>query len=322
MKKGFRNFVLLCVGVGVVGAAMAAAGAAMGGRTSLQLKRPGASLEISPWGIRFAQGSNTSHGFLDGLDEMLDALDDLVKGDFISRIPDGDDDWNLMGEDEVTRRQLEEFGSLRVEVRQLPVEVKEGDGFAIACYGEETMDALSYTLENMELTVKQQKDLTQMGGHKVVITMPRNSAMEEIDIQSDSGAVSLQLEDDILATSITVQTKTASMSVDVEMCTALLLETQSGAISLEEENIGTARVNTVSGAISVEGALLGQLEVTSQSGVINVDVDGYEQDYTYTCSSQGLVAVNGNPGSASGGQGHNTVHLKSQTGLINLEFDD
>lgn len=322
MKKGFRNFVLLCVGVGVVGVAMAAAGAAMGGRTSLRLNRPGASLEITPWGISFAQGSNTSHGLLDGLDEMLDALDDLGKGDFISRIPDGDDDWNLMGEDEVTRRQLEGFGSLKVEVRQLPVEVKAGEGFAIACYGEETMDALSYTLENMELTVKQQKDLTQMGGHKVVITMPRNSAMEEIDIQSDSGAVSLQLEDDILATSIMVQTKTASMSVDVEMCTALLLETQSGAISLEEENIGTARVNTVSGAISVEGALLGQLEVTSQSGVINVDVDGYEQDYTYTCSSQGLVAVNGNPGSASGGQGHNTVHLKSQTGLINLEFDD
>ena len=322
MKKGFRNFVLLCVGVGVVGVAMAAAGAAMGGRTSLRLNRPGASLEITPWGIRFAQGSNTSHGLLDGLDEMLDALDDLGKGDFISRIPDGDDDWNLMGEDEVTRRQLEGFGSLKVEVRQLPVEVKEGEGFAIACYGEETMDALSYTLENMELTVKQQKDLTQMGGHKVVITMPRNSAMEEIDIQSDSGAVSLQLEDDILATSIMVQTKTASMSVDVEMCNALLLETQSGAISLEEENIGTARVNTVSGAISVEGALLGQLEVTSQSGVINVDVDGYEQEYTYTCSSQGLVAVNGNPGSASGGQGHNTVHLKSQTGLINLEFDD
>ena len=125
MKKGFRNFVLLCVGVGVAGAAMAAAGAAMGGRTSLQLKRPGASLEISPWGIRLAQGSNTSHGFLDGLDEMLDALDDLGKGDFISHIPDGDDDWNLMGEDEVTRRQLEGFGSLKVEVRQLPVEVKE-----------------------------------------------------------------------------------------------------------------------------------------------------------------------------------------------------
>ena len=156
----------------------------------------------------------------------------------------------------------------------------------------------------------------------MVITMPRNSAMEEINLQSDSGAVSLELEDDILATSITVQTQTAPMSVDVKMCTALLLETQSGAISLEEENIGTARVNAVSGAISVEGALLGQLEVTSQSGVINVDVDGRQENYTYTCSSQGLVAVNGNPGSTSGGQGHNTVHLQSQTGLINLEFDD
>ena len=322
MKKGFRNFVLLCVGVGVVGVAMAATGAAMGGQTSLRLNRPGASLEITPWGISFSQGSSPSHGLLDGLDEMLDALDDLDKGDFMSRIPDGDDDWNLMGEDEVTRRQLEEFGSLKVDVRQLPVEVKEGDGFAIACYGEETVDAVSYTLDNRELTVKQQRDLTQMGGHKVVITMPRNSAMEEINIQSDSGAVSLELEDDILATSITVQTQTAPMSVDVKMCTALLLETQSGAISLEEENIGTARVNAVSGAISVEGALLGQLEVTSQSGVINVDVDGRQENYTYTCSSQGLVAVNGNPGSTSGGQGHNTVHLQSQTGLINLEFDD
>ena len=30
MKKGFRNFVLLCVGVGVVGVAMAATGAALG----------------------------------------------------------------------------------------------------------------------------------------------------------------------------------------------------------------------------------------------------------------------------------------------------
>ena len=189
MKKRFRNFVLLCVGVGVVGVAMAAAGAAMGGQTSLRLNRPGASLEITPWGISFSQGSSTSHGLLDGLDEMLDALDDLDKGDFMSRIPDGDDDWNLMGEDEVTRRQLEEFGSLKVDVRQLPVEVKEGDGFAIACYGEETVDAVSYTLDNRELTVKQQRDLTQMGGHKVVITMPRNSAMEEINIQSDSGAV-------------------------------------------------------------------------------------------------------------------------------------
>ena len=322
MKKGFRNFIFLCIGVGMAGAAMAAAGTAMGGQTSLHLDRPGASLEITPWGISFAQRSSSGHGFLDGLDEMLDALDDLDKGDFSSRIPDGDDDWNLMGEDEVTRRQLEEFGSLKVDVRQLPVEVKEGDGFAIACYGEETVDAVSYTLDNRELTVNQQKDLTQMGGHKVVITMPRNSAMEEINIQSGSGAVSLELEDDMLATSITVQTQTAPISVDVSMCTALLLETQSGAISLEEENIGIARVNAVSGAIAVEGALLGQLEVTSQSGVIHVDVDGPEEDYTYTCSSQGLVSVNGIPGSASGGQGHHTVHLQSQTGLINLEFDD
>ena len=121
MKKGFRNFVLLCVGVGVVGVAMAAAGAAMGGQTSLRLNRPGASLEITPWGISFSQRSSTSHGLLDGLDEMLDALDDLDKGDFMSRVPDGDDDWNLMGEDAVTRRQLEEFGSLKVDVRQLPV---------------------------------------------------------------------------------------------------------------------------------------------------------------------------------------------------------
>ncbi len=193
----------------------------------------------------------------------------------------------------------------------------------------------------------------------VIVTIPTELAVEQVDILSGSGAVTVTgiMADELKLNSgsgrVTAEAVSANrmyvdsgsgrvkivcasfseteirsgsggVAVEDSKLGKLVLDTGSGAVAVENTEATEARVDTGSGAVSYSGMLTGTCEFETGSGALTLRIDGNQEDYRVKaeCGS-GTFRINGKKvdDGSYGTKIKGEFLIDSGSGSVNVEFN-
>lgn len=209
------------------------------------------------------------------------------QGFFIS-IEDEDDDTD----DKVSGKyaindKLEAFSSIRIDARIMTVVIEEGSEFAIEGMYNKTYLKPIVGVDGKRLEVKQtqQKRSRMNAGSqtcRVTITIPSNTKLDEIDIDSNVGDIKLR---DVTAKEINIDTNV-------------------GEIDVRKVDFDSIKCDANVGEITVYPVRdLGEYDISVSTDVGEVRVDGHSYKRSYN----------------SHGRGSGRIHLDTNVGEVNVK---
>ncbi len=154
---------------------------------------------------------------------------------------------------------------------------------------------LSANIKNSTLSAER-IDLASLNiiATNTVISIEESLIGTAFDINTDNGAVSLE----------NVKCKTGDINVT----------STSGIISVEETSAPGIGIVSDTGRVEFSSLRTDSIEVYTGSGSIEGDLEGRRSDYTVNITKGGSLTTNGN--------GAKTVNIFTDSGRVNVEYDD
>lgn len=207
---------------------------------------------------------------------------------------------------------VDAFSSLTIDLTMGDIEVKEGAGFEVKIKDiPEDEYHVSIEQDTLKITTSQTwKFSIHMNAldYKVSVTVPKGTALENINIHSSMGDVTL----------------------DTINCTYVNIDQDMGDIDIRESKVnGDVEVDNRMGDIKFAGQVLGNMKVDDAMGDIKLLLNGSEAEYSYDLStSMGDIKINGESssdgvgGREKGGANSAAYHIEASDSMgdIKLEF--
>ena len=206
------------------------------------------------------------------------------------------------GENEQMSKQLSEFNSIEADVDVVNLTIKEGDEYAINCNYSENCK-VTYSNENQILKIEQQSRHLGNNNHaSVIITIPKEAILENINLTNDVGDIKL----------IKISSKNLTYTGDV------------GNLKVESSNLEVVVAKSDIGDIEFDNIQFQQMAIENDIGDVEVESTTQLNDYYVSLeTSLGEVEVNGKDYGRkynNNNSSDKSLKIKGSTGDVELKY--
>lgn len=201
--------------------------------------------------------------------------------------------------------------SIEIDLSAVLIDIEQGETFAVSVRQGRRRSVYG-SLKNGVLEIEEKGGYTWKRNRKnntayVVLTLPENTRLNELDISLNAGALSLNHR------SLTVN--------------ELSVELNAGAVSIRDITSSHTDIDCNAGSVRIDGRLRGQTDADCNAGKIDLTVDSGGEDYSWdTQAALGSIRVNDSFSSGltnrgrSGGKKANHLDLSAAVGSIDVSI--
>lgn len=201
--------------------------------------------------------------------------------------------------------------SIEIDLSAVLIDIEQGETLAVSVRQGRRRSVYG-SLKNGVLEIEEKGGYTWKRNRKnntayVVLTLPENTRLDELDISLNAGALSLNHR------SLTVN--------------ELSVELNAGAVSIRNITSSHTDIDCNAGSVRIDGRLRGQTDADCNAGKIDLTVDSGGEDYSWdTQAAFGSIRVNDSVSSGltnrgrSGGKKANHLDLSAAVGSIDVSI--
>lgn len=201
--------------------------------------------------------------------------------------------------------------SIEIDLSAVLIDIEQGETLAVSVRQGRRRSVYG-SLKNGVLEIEEKGGYTWKRNRKnntayVVLTLPENTRLDELDISLNAGALSLNHR------SLTVN--------------ELSVELNAGAVSIRNITSSHTDIDCNAGSVRIDGRLRGQTDADCNAGKIDLTVDSGGEDYSWdTQAALGSIRVNDSVSSGltnrgrSGGKKANHLNLSAAVGSIDVSI--
>jgi len=201
--------------------------------------------------------------------------------------------------------------SIEIDLSAVLIDIEQGETLAVSVRQGRRRSVYG-SLKNGVLEIEEKGGYTWKRNRKnntayVVLTLPENTRLNELDISLNAGALSLNHR------SLTVN--------------ELSVELNAGAVSIRDITSSHTDIDCNAGSVRIDGRLRGQTDADCNAGKIDLTVDSGGEDYSWdTQAALGSIRVNDSFSSGltnrgrSGGKKANHLDLSAAVGSIDVSI--
>ena len=201
--------------------------------------------------------------------------------------------------------------SIEIDLSAVHIDIEQGETLAVSVRQGRCRSVYG-SLKNGVLEIEEKGGYTWKRNRKnntayVVLTLPENTRLNELDISLNAGALSLNHR------SLTVN--------------ELSVELNAGAVSIRDITSSHTDIDCNAGSVRIDGRLRGQTDADCNAGKIDLTVDSGGEDYSWdTQAALGSIRVNDSFSSGltnrgrSGGKKANHLDLSAAVGSIDVSI--
>lgn len=201
--------------------------------------------------------------------------------------------------------------SIEIDLSAALIDIEQGETLAVSVRQGRRRSVYG-SLKNGVLEIEEKGGYTWKRNRKnntayVVLTLPENTRLDELDISLNAGALSLNHR------SLTVN--------------ELSVELNAGAVSIRDITSSHTDIDCNAGSVRIDGRLRGQTDADCNAGKIDLTVDSGGEDYSWdTQAALGSIRVNDSFSSGltnrgrSGGKKANHLDLSAAVGSIDVSI--
>ena len=201
--------------------------------------------------------------------------------------------------------------SIEIDLSAALIDIEQGETLAVSVRQGRRRSVYG-SLKNGVLEIEEKGGYTWKRNRKnntayVVLTLPGNVRLDELDISLNAGALSLNHR------SLTVN--------------ELSVELNAGAVSIRNITSSHTDIDCNAGSVRIDGRLRGQTDADCNAGKIDLTVDSGGEDYSWdTQAALGSIRVNDSVSSGltnrgrSGGKKANHLDLSAAVGSIDVSI--
>ncbi|MGP1523264.1 MAG: DUF4097 family beta strand repeat-containing protein [Treponema sp.] len=201
--------------------------------------------------------------------------------------------------------------SIEIDLSAVLIDIEQGETLAVSVRQGRRRSVYG-SLKNGVLEIEEKGGYTWKRNRKnntayVVLTLPENTRLDELDISLNAGALSLNHR------SLTVN--------------ELSVELNAGAVSIRNITSSHTDIDCNAGSVRIDGRLRGQTDADCNAGKIDLTVDSGGEDYSWdTQAALGSIRVNDSVSSGltnrgrSGGKKANHLDLSAAVGSIDVSI--
>jgi len=201
--------------------------------------------------------------------------------------------------------------SIEIDLSAVLIDIEQGETLAVSVRQGRRRSVYG-SLKNGVLEIEEKGGYTWKRNRKnntayVVLTLPENTRLNELDISLNAGALSLNHR------SLTVN--------------ELSVELNAGAVSIRDITSSHTDIDCNAGSVRIDGRLRGQTDADCNAGKIDLTVDSGGEDYSWdTQAALGSIRVNDSFSSGltnrgrSGGKKANHLDLSAAFGSIDVSI--
>lgn len=220
---------------------------------------------------------------------------------------------NTLGEYNNTYKCVE---NIDIDVASSSIEIIEGDKYSV----DISNNPDKYRVRYKNNTLKIDKDNFSFKDDSViVITVPRNSVLEELEIESN-GKVILE---DIDVSKVNIDMGAGSLKVYNSKFSNIDIDGGAGEIKLDDCTLNNLELDSGVGRVEINSSITGNSKISAGVGEVDVTLFGSEDDYSLILEKGiGSIKVNGdtvNDGEVVG-NGINKLKIEGGIGSINVNF--
>lgn len=201
--------------------------------------------------------------------------------------------------------------SIEIDLSAVLIDIEQGETLAVSVRQGRRRSVYG-SLKNGVLEIEEKGGYTWKRNRKnntayVVLTLPENTRLDELDISLNAGALSLNHR------SLTVN--------------ELSVELNAGAVSIRDITSSHTDIDCNAGSVRIDGRLRGQTDADCNAGKIDLTVDSGGEDYSWdTQAALGSIRVNDSFSSGltnrgrSRGKKANHLDLSAAVGSIDVSI--
>ena len=201
--------------------------------------------------------------------------------------------------------------SIEIDLSAVLIDIEQGETFGVSVRQGRRRSVYG-SLKNGVLEIEEKGGFNWKRNRKnntayVVLTLPENTRLDELDISLNAGALSLNHR------SLTVN--------------ELSVELNAGAVSIRNITSSHTDIDCNAGSVRIDGRLRGQTDADCNAGKIDLTVDSGGEDYSWdTQAALGSIRVNDSFSSGltnrgrSGGKKTNPLDLSAAVGSIDVSI--
>jgi len=183
------------------------------------------------------------------------------------------------------------------------ISLQSGDGFRVE--GTNIPKSLSATLDNGKLVIEDKESSTILPNligkdrmPDLVITIPRNTALEKLELEIGAGRGELS---QLITDELTIKQGAGEIVADQLQANSGKLSGGAGAVHFTDVQLNDFKINGGVGLINIQGIVTGNLEIDCGVGQTSLDINAPVDDYFVT-ADQGLgpITINGQSISETG----------------------
>ena len=201
--------------------------------------------------------------------------------------------------------------SIEMDLSAVRIDIEQGETFSVSVRQGRRRNVYA-GLKNGVLKIDEKGSVSWKRNRRneayVVLTLPENVRLDELDISLNAGALSLNHR------SLTVN--------------ELSVELNAGAVSIRDITSRAADISCNAGTVRIDGRLHGITEVDCNAGKIDLNIDRDGEEYSWDASAAiGSIRVNDSASSglvnlnSSGGKKANHLDLSAAVGSIDVVIE-
>lgn len=206
----------------------------------------------------------------------------------------------------VESERLDDFTKIQMDVNVSDIDIETGDGYSISYTAPQKLIP-KYKVDNGTLVVTQTDDINIFGinniSTKMVITVPENVMLEDVDISSSVGDVTIQR----------INTQHFTCDADV------------GDMKITGANLGNCDMDADTGDIRLQETSFEDIEITSDVGDVEVSATNEKENYNLDLSTDvGDVTVDGDHKASeyvTEGNAAYDMDISSSVGDVKVSFE-
>lgn len=177
-------------------------------------------------------------------------------------------------EEMISKQHLEAYHHIKVDLISMDCHVLSGNDYELDMKQVgETYD-FSYEIKDDTLYIKQKQILgkreaftriDQGEGDRVLITIPENTLIEDVEIVQEAGNVDL---DNLQAKKCQIKNEAGDVEIDESKIEDLNIDAEAGNLDLQDSNIQLGKIRVEAGNVFIENVETKSLEAISDAGNI------------------------------------------------------
>lgn len=218
-----------------------------------------------------------------------------------------------------SEKVLEQFSKIDLEINASNIIIKaEGNEYKIETYQvPKTVEINNY---EGKLKIKDSKKITISQESKIIIYMPEETILEELELDMGAGIVEMQ---NINSNKIDFSFGAGSVNIKKLVASNAKIECGAGQVIIEDANLTNTKLDTGVGKLVYSGYMKGNSKINCGIGEVDLKLEGGNEIYTIDAEKGiGDIKINGNKiaNETITGNGENKISIDGGIGSINIEM--